>query len=317
MARQIRGPVFLHPVFIFISSLVALGVSLYLYISSYLEVNEKLTIFVEKSGIQLVQFQQTQTWVMILVLSILVTLIILGFSLVFYYYQKLRQLYRMQQNFINGFTHELKTPVASIGIFIDTLKKHEFPREKQMEYLDVMRQDTERLGDNIEQILQLGRIEEKKVEPDVRLIGVRTAIEEFLDRNKHNFKDLQVSYLHLEEDAFIDFDPKLFDILLMNIFTNAIRYNSKAQKKVEVIFQKSKNFGELFFVDNGDGVEEKELKNIFKKFYQVGRSSKGSGVGLYMATQIMKIHSGRITASSEGKGKGLTLKLLLKLHKKD
>lgn len=317
MARQIRGPLFLHPVFIFISSLVALGVSLYLYISSYLEVNAKLTSFVEKSGIPLVQFQQTETWVMILVLSILVALIILGFSLVFYYYQKLRQLYRMQQNFINGFTHELKTPVASIGIFIDTMKRREFTREKQVEFLEVMRQDTERLGDNIEQILQLGRIEEKKVEPELRLLGIKATIKDFIQRNEHLFEELEVSFTHFDDDVFINFDPKLFDILLMNIFTNAIRYNSKDRKAMDIIYHDSGKTGELQFRDNGDGVEEKELKNIFKKFYQLGRSSKGSGVGLYMATQIMKIHNGKVTATSEGKNKGLTLKLTFKLNKKE
>ncbi|MFG1499329.1 HAMP domain-containing sensor histidine kinase [Halobacteriovorax sp. XZX-3] len=307
-----RGPFFIHPLFIFISSLVALGISLYLYISSYLEVNAKLTDFVKKSNIPLVQFQQTETWVMILILSILVSLIIVGFSMVFYYYQKLRQLYRMQQNFINGFTHELKTPVASIAIFIDTLKRHSFEREKQLEYLDIMRHDTERLGDNIEQILQLGRLEEKKVEPDLRQINIRQTIEEFVHRNRHNFSELDISFVHLDNEESIEFDSKLFDILLMNILTNAIRYNSKEVKTMEIIFQKGKRFSELFFVDNGDGVEEKDLKNIFKKFYQVGKSSKGSGVGLYMATQIMKIHGGRISAESEGVDQGMTLKLLFK-----
>ncbi|MFG1492095.1 sensor histidine kinase [Halobacteriovorax sp. ZH4_bin.1] len=307
-----RGPFFIHPLFIFISSLVALGISLYLYISSYLEVNAKLTDFVKKSNIPLVQFQQTETWVMILILSILVSLIIVGFSMVFYYYQKLRQLYRMQQNFINGFTHELKTPVASISIFIDTLKRHSFEREKQLEYLDIMRHDTERLGDNIEQILQLGRLEEKKVEPDLRQINIRQTIEEFVYRNRHNFSELEVSFVHLDDEESIEFDRKLFDILLMNILTNAIRYNSKEHKTMEIIFQKGKRFSELFFVDNGDGIEDKDIKNIFKKFYQAGKSSKGSGVGLYMAMQIMRIHGGRISADSEGLGQGTTLKLIFK-----
>lgn len=313
MTQSKRGPFFLHPVFIFILTIVALGTSLYLYISSYLEVNDKLTDFVKKSGLPLAQFQETQTWVMILVLSILVGLIIVGFSIVFYYYQKSRQLYRMQQNFINGFTHELKTPVASIGIFIDTLKRHEFAREKQLEYLDIMKHDTERLGDNIEQILQLGRIEEKKVEPELSQIGIRQTISDFVERSAHNFGELEISYLHLESDVNIQFDKKLFEILLMNILTNAVRYNSKAQKKMEIIFQSGRKSCELFFIDNGDGLEEGEAKNIFKKFYQVGKSSKGSGIGLYMATQIMRIHGGRISASSGGPGQGLTLKLTFRL----
>src|SRR5690606_13373912 len=91
----------LRPVTIFVCSLVALGTSLYLYISSYLRVNDAFATFVRKHNLDARVLLDSQTWVTILILSILVGSIILGFTLVFVYYQKLIQLYRMQQNFIN------------------------------------------------------------------------------------------------------------------------------------------------------------------------------------------------------------------------
>ena len=156
-----RKTVFFHPVTIFISSLIALGVSLYLYIDSYLRVNETLKTFIQKSGLPKEQFRSPETWIMILTLSVLVSLIIIGMVVIFTYYQKVIQLYRMQQSFINGFTHELKTPIASLRIFIDTFKKHELTREKQLDYLDLMGRDTERLQSNVMQILNMAKIEDR------------------------------------------------------------------------------------------------------------------------------------------------------------
>src|SRR5690606_37488781 len=152
----------LRPVTIFIFSLIALGTSLYLYISSYLRVNDAFASFVRKHNLDARQLLDSHAWVTILVLSVLVGAIILGFTLVFIYYQKLIQLYRMQQNFINGFTHELKTPIASIRLFLDTFARHELPRAEALKYLDFMRKDTDRLASNVDQILNLSKIEEKK-----------------------------------------------------------------------------------------------------------------------------------------------------------
>jgi len=122
-----------------------------------------LSDFVRKKNLDSSQFLEPQTWIMILVLSVLVTVILVCLVIIFVYYQKVIQLYRMQQNFINGFTHELKTPLASLRLFLDTFLKHELPREEQMKYLTFMKRDTDRLVDNVNLILNLAKIEEKKI----------------------------------------------------------------------------------------------------------------------------------------------------------
>ena len=150
---------FYHPVFIFVFSIVALAASLALYIYWYIEVSAGLKAVIEKYHLDPSQFLEVQTWVVILVLCILVAIILAGVFLIFIYNQKTWQLYRMQRNFINSFTHELKTPVTSLKLYLETFAKHELPREDRLKYVGFMIHDVERLLDNINRILELARIE--------------------------------------------------------------------------------------------------------------------------------------------------------------
>ena len=304
---------FFHPVTIFVSSLLALGVSLYLYIDSYLRVNEALKTFIEKSGVPKTQFKSPETWVMILTLSILVVLIITGMIIIFTYYQKVIQLYRMQQSFINGFTHELKTPIASLKIFIDTFKIHEIEREKQLEYLDLMSRDTDRLQSNVMQILNMAKIEDRNFKPSLKSINIYDFTEDFLKKNDYIFKEIEI--VNEVESRFISFDKDLLEIVFMNLMTNALRYNNSERKKLIISSKRSGNYIELSFIDNGIGINKDHHKSIFKKFFQVGKSVKGSGIGLYMVHQILKVHSGAAKVSSEGEGLGSTFILKIKEEK--
>lgn len=294
----------LHPVTIFIASLLALGTSLYLYIDSYIRVNDSLREFIQRSGLPKGQFKEPETWVMILTLSILVALIVTGMSLVFVYYQKVIMLYRMQQNFINGFTHELKTPIASLKIFIDTLVKHDLPKEKLNEILDLMKSDTDRLQENVEQILNLAKIEDRNFKPELSQINIRQALDDFITKQNYLFGGCEINVGTLEGDDLYWFDKKLLDIVFMNLLTNAIRYNNSEKKKVDIFFNRRGRTLEVVFKDNGLGLKRDKLKNIFKKFYQVGKSAKGSGLGLYMVSQIFRVHKGKVWATSEGLGYG-------------
>lgn len=205
----------------------------------------------------------------------------------------------MQQSFINGFTHELKTPIASLKIFIDTFKKHEITRQKQLEYLELMGRDTERLQSNVMQILNMAKIEDKSFRPNLVKTDLKTYVEKFLDKNSYLFHHVNFS-TSLSKDSFILADQDLLDIILMNTINNATSYNSNKIKEVQITIEPAGNYHSLVVTDNGQGIEKEHLNNIFKKFYQVGKSAKGSGIGLYMVWQIMKLHKAKVFAKSEG-----------------
>ncbi len=308
---------FYHPIFIFIFSILALALSLFLYIYWYMKASADLETIVRKFNIGPQQVLKSETWVVILVLSILVGIILIGIFVIFVYGQKTLQLYRLQHNFINNFTHELKTPVTSLKLYLETFLKHDLPRTDQMKYLRYMLQDVGRLSNTINRILNLARIESKSYVGEFVDADVAEVIREFVSGNRHLFEECRIT-LH-PPDAPASFryplNVPLFEMLLINIFTNAIKYNTSAIPAIDIFFEQRKRHLVLRFQDNGIGIEKSELKRVFKKFYQVGRSddmtAKGSGLGLHLVQNIARIHKGRMVAASGGMGKGTIFTLIL------
>jgi two-component system, OmpR family, phosphate regulon sensor histidine kinase PhoR len=300
---------FFHPILIFILSIAALAASLFLYIYWYIEVSTGLQRIIKHYNLNPSQFLEIKTWVVILVLSILVGLILTGVFTIFVYNEKTWRLYRMQRNFINNFTHELKTPVASLRLYLDTFAKYELPREDQLRYLDFMIHDVNRLLENINRILDLARIEGKSYQKDLTNVDIIENVEAFCAKNADLFRGCEiVVHNPLKKAYFYWLNLPLFDMLLMNLCTNAIKYNQSDQPRIDIRFVTHKKGLDVRFEDNGVGIEKGETKKIFRKFYQVGQTddmtAKGTGLGLYLVEQIAMIHRFGMTAESKGIGKG-------------
>lgn len=313
LSSMIKSRWFYHPLFIFIFSLLALALSLFLYIRSYLQVNEALQQVVLKYNLNAKQILQSETWVLILTLSLLVSVILTGLLIIFIYYQKMIQLYRLQQNFINGFTHELKTPIASLQLFLDTFTRHELKREEQLRYIEFMKRDTKRLSDNVSRILQLGRLEDRNIQTEFKEEDLVLIIRNFIKNTPHLFEEGKVLFESNTESLKMQLDVALIDMLLMNLVTNGFIYNKSVEKIVSIKLFMQGKMATLEFFDNGIGLEKSEHKKIFKKFYQIGKSSKGNGLGLYIVSNIVRLHKGEITSKSPGHGLGSTFQINFKL----
>ncbi len=307
---------FFHPLLIFVISIVALGSSLILYIYWYMEVSSGIQSIVRRFNLDSGQIFTANTWVVILVLSVLVGTILLGMLMIFSYSQKMVQLYRLQRNFINNFTHELKTPVASLSLYLETFQKYELKRNEQLKYIGYMLVDVKRLSGNINRILNLARIENKNYKAEFTWLDPAEVIERFLKKNAHLFENCTIRLNDREKQhKYLRINTSLFEILLMNLMTNAIKYNASDAPVIDILIQPASGKLVIEVTDNGIGFDVSERKKIFKKFYQIGSSedmsAKGSGIGLYLAQNIAKIHKGRLTASSDGPGQGATFYLTL------
>jgi len=308
-----------HPILILIFSILALGTSLFLYIYWYIEASTGLKSIVKRFNLDAGQVLESQTWVVILVLSILVGIIFMGIFIIFVYNLKTLQLYRLQHNFINSFTHELKTPVTALKLYLETFIKHELSREDQLKYIQYMLHDTGRLSDDINRILNLAQIESKSYGGELETQNLMNTIDQFLKKNSHYFQDCRITVSNPAGNSYLYLIyPSLFDMLLMNLLTNAVKYNLSKMPKIEITFEEKSKKLYIHFKDNGIGIDKAEKKKIFKKFYQVGSSddmsAKGSGLGLYLVDHIARIHKGRILADSQGKNKGSTFTLILPLE---
>jgi signal transduction histidine kinase len=309
---------FFHPILILVFSIVALATSLFLYIYWYIEVSAGLRKIVLELNLDPRQVLESQTWVVIMVLSILVGIILMGIFIIFVYHHKVLQLYRMQRNFINNFTHELKTPVTSLKLYLETFEKHELLRKDQIKYIDYMIQDVTQLSDNISRILNLARIESKSYGGKFVILDVAEAIEKFYKNNVHLFRGCKVGIHNPADQSFLcSLNLSLFEMFLMNIMTNAIKYNNSKEPEIDISFVLKRGRLNILFKDNGIGIESKDLKKIFKKFYRAETSYKisprGSGLGLYLAKSMAAIHKGRLMAESRGIGKGSVFTLILPL----
>lgn len=300
---------FLHPITIFVFSIIALGLSLFLYIYWYVEVSTGLKAVLKKSNLDPQQFVAWQTWVVIMVLSILVGIILVGIFIIFIYQRKTLALYRSQYNFINNFTHELKTPTTSLRLYLETFIKYELPRDKQLKYLNYMLADVGRLSDNINGILNLARIEAKIYSRELVVVDVVEEVNAFCRKNEQLFRGGEIVINEQQEKCYLcAINQPLFEMLLMNLLSNAIRHNENDHPRVMITFNQTEKNVQICFADNGIGFKKSHSKKIFQKFFVIERveyrHAGGTGLGLYMVDQVVKFHKGKITAQSDGVGKG-------------
>ena len=308
-----------HPIIIFIFSIVALSLSLILYIYWYVEVSAGLKRVIEKANLDPGQILAPQTWVVILVLSILVGIILVGIFIIFAYNLKTLRLYQLQRNFINNFTHELKTPVASLKLYLETFKKYELSREDQLKYISYMIHDADRQADTINRLLNLAKIESKTMKGKFISSDLVAVSKQFYEKNQHVFNGCEV-FFHNPSSRMLEcqIDLSLFEMLLMNLLTNAFKYNESKVPRVDITFKPKGRKLHICFEDNGIGLRRPEIEKIFRKFYQTGKSenmtAKGSGLGLYLVESIIRLHKGKVTAANRENNSGSVFTVILPLN---
>ncbi len=284
-------PIFIFNTFIF--SLIALASSLFVYIRWHLKMNEAFDSFILKYNLRTEQVYNPQTWVFVVILSILFAIIVVGMILIFVYGRKLTELYRLQQSFINGLTHELKTPLTSLRLYLDTFTSHDLKRNDQLRYLSYMKKDTERITDNVNRILNLSKLEDKKNITEKIEIVLLPFIDKIAEGMRNSHKDSSIQVVG-DETIVAKIGPQLFELAITNLIANGIQHNLSERAEILIDLRKKGKWAQILVSDNGPGIPEKERKKVFKKFYQIGTSSKGSGLGLYIVALIVRLHRGNI-----------------------
>ena len=161
--------------------------SYFLYLRWYIKIIGNIDDLALKFGVDQKLAADPYSLFMIISTAILLVGIIGGLIIIFTYYQKTIQLYRLQENFINNFTHELKTPLASIRLYLETFQRYDVTKEEQEKFIDYMLKDSRRLDNYVNQILQVGNLEAKETNYKKDVLGFKQFIKDFLEHNNHIF----------------------------------------------------------------------------------------------------------------------------------
>jgi len=233
----------------------------------------------------------------------------------------IREIRRNEQHdaFINAVTHELKTPLASIRLYLQTLKTREINEEQRQEFYDVMLADNDRLLKTVEQVLRAGRAGVRGRPLNKTNIDLSAVVSECVDiaRTRYNLDSDSLSYTESLDDqgARVLGDADELRAAVSNLLDNAVKYSHKQVKlSVEVAALDGKQVA-VRIGDRGIGIPAAQLKRIFKRFYRApGRFMarvKGTGLGLFIVRSVVEKHGGRVFAESAGPGRGSTFTIQL------
>jgi signal transduction histidine kinase len=223
---------------------------------------------------------------------------------------------RRQQLFIDSVTHELKSPLASIKLCLDTMARPQVSAAQQIELRNMMLSDVERLTVFVDDILQASRIAHRLRSQTWTVVDVSRLLRQAVESIRARY-GLEPEVFQLTAPASVEIftDPTALEIIIKNVIDNAVKYSS-APLRVEIDMQQSDS-GQLGIMvrDYGIGIDRNQLKRIFKRFHrapdpQVNERS-GSGLGLYVAYRLLRNLGGRIRAESDGLHKGTTMRIRL------
>jgi signal transduction histidine kinase len=257
----------------------------------------------------------TARWVVYFFGTLLFLLLIGGLVLIVILLLREVRLNERQSNFVSAVTHELKTPVASLRLYLDTLQLRELPESQRQDFYKTMRQDLDRLHSTISTVLKAAMYTDRAVaehEPLDLAKLVRHAVELTLTRNQLPSDAIAYSGA---ETLLMRGEAEALETAVLNLLDNAVKY-SKQQIRVRVeLGLTPTGKARLCVTDQGIGMSRAHLRFIFNRFYRIGRevrrSHTGTGLGLFIVKSVVNRHHGRVSAESAGPDRGTTFTVIL------
>ncbi len=234
----------------------------------------------------------------------------------------IREIRRNEQHdsFINAVTHELKTPIASIRLYLETLMTREVDEEKRKEFYRIMLEDNDRLLHTVEQVLRASRTGHRSRQLHQSVIDMPELVRECLAlaRTRTHLDEKALRYvdcLQEGEKALVRGDVDELRAAVSNLIDNAIKYSHEEIDIAVEVSTWDPNKVSVRVIDRGIGIPRREINQVFKRFYRVPirlqNKIKGTGLGLFIVRSVINKHGGKTFAESRGEGLGSTFTIQL------
>ncbi len=249
-------------------------------------------------------------------ISSLITLIVtVFFGYAMFVILRQKRLSEVQRDFVNNMTHEFQTPISTIRIATDVLSQPKIMEqpERLKKYVQIIRQENNRLKTQVETVLNTARLERGKMQLDIQLQELHSLINEVTEGVQAELEDCLKIELNATKSSIYADRTQLVS-LIRNLLENAIKYSPKPPR-ITIRTENTDDSLMFLVIDNGIGIPKESVEKIFKKFYRVPTGNlhnvKGFGLGLSYVSEIIKAHKWQIKVESEV-GQGSTFKVIMK-----
>ncbi|NLC71388.1 MAG: HAMP domain-containing histidine kinase [Desulfuromonadaceae bacterium] len=252
-------------------------------------------------------------WVVLAEGLVLLVTILAGVYVIFLYWSRQAALLREQKAFIAQVSHELRSPVASIQLHLETLKLRQPPPDQFHKSLTIMLEETGRLNALINNLLTANRLEFRRFSLTLRPCDLSEMTNNYFREAARHFPSDGSLSLSIVPNLTVLLDPESFLLVFRNLLENAVRY-AEGPPHLAVTLREEGKWCHLIFADQGRGIERKDLKKVFRLFYRArktGDNIHGTGLGLFIVQLLVKRQRGKVYVESDGPGKGATFHILL------
>jgi signal transduction histidine kinase len=242
-------------------------------------------------------YLRRKTWQYVGEGLVMMILLFWGMLVIYSTFSKNIRLNKQQNNFLLSITHELKTPIASVKLYIETLLKRDLDKEKTTTILKNSLLDMKRLQILVENLLLSAQIESKKFDLSLLENNLSELLNQIIDKYATP-RGIEGRLINkIQDEIYVDCDKMAIEMLLTNLLDNAIKY-SPANSFIQIELSQTDNKTILLVKDEGEGISAADKKVVFRKFYRAGdentRKSKGTGLGLFIIKNIVQLHKAQV-----------------------
>jgi signal transduction histidine kinase len=301
-----------HPLTAFIAIQIVWLLGLFFWIRWFMHSHRELQQMASRySGV----IPKGADWLILTEGIVLLVAILAGVYVIFLFWRKQSALLKAKRDFIAQVTHELKSPLASLQLHIETIRRRP-PTPARMEtFLDTMRADTERLATLVDNLLSANRLEHRGLSLSLRTGDFSTFVSNYFRLHQFSLPRAGNMTLEITPELYTRFEPEALETVFRNLLENAILYSPDALN-IRVTLFRDRDFAHLTVADCGRGIATNERKKVFRMFYRGQRSGeaiRGTGLGLFITQAVVRLHKGRVWMESPNEGPGTEVHIRIPL----